>query len=110
FPLLFTKNKFVVSKKYLLLLLLPVFGSMLLTQSRNVLLATSVCFIVFGIVSNRKFLVAFIVVLLLSAFMLPSSFTDRAKSIVDLNHPSNSSRISMWKTGIEMFKDHPVTG
>ncbi|MEO8666824.1 MAG: O-antigen ligase family protein, partial [Ignavibacteria bacterium] len=110
FPLLFVKNKFVIAKKYLLLILLPVFVSMLLTQSRNVLLATVICLLIFGIISNRKFLIAFIAALILSAFMLPSTYTDRAKSIADLNHPSNSSRISMWKVGIEMFKDHPLTG
>ncbi len=110
FPLLFIKDKFIVSKKYLLLILLPVFASMLLTQSRNVLLAVVLCFLIFGIVSNRKFLLVFISLVILSSIILPESFTERSKSIIDINHPSNESRLNMWKTGIEMFKDHPLTG
>lgn len=110
FPLLFIKDKFVLSKKYLLLILLPVFVSMLLTQSRNVLLAVTVCFFIFGFAVNRKFLVAFFLILIISSFILPDSYTDRAKSIFDINHPSNQSRLNMWEVGIKMFRDHPFTG
>ena len=30
--------------------------------------------------------------------------------IFDSNHPSNSSRIALWKAGFAMFMDHPLTG
>ena len=110
FPLLFIKDNFLVSKKYLLLILLPVFMSMLLTQSRNVLLAVIVCFIIFGIAVNRKFLISFLLIFILLVLILPSGFTDRAKSIFDLNHPSNESRLNMWRVGLQMFMDHPLTG
>lgn len=110
FPLLFIRDKFIVSKQYLLLILIPVFISMLLTQSRNVLVATFVCFLIFGIFANRKFLITFILIIILSSFILPSGFTERVKSIVDLNHPSNEARLNMWEVGFEMFKDHPLTG
>ena len=110
FPLLFIKGKFIISKKLFSVILLPVFVSMILTQSRNVFLAVLFCFIIFGIIVNRKFLFAFFAVLILSAIILPSGAIDRFKSIVDLNHPSNKDRINMWSTGIKMFKDHPLTG
>lgn len=110
FPLLFIKNKFVLPKKYISLILLPVFISMLLTQSRNVLLAVSICFVLFGIIANRKFLLAFILIVILSFVILPVRYTERAKSIVDINHSSNKSRLNMWEAGMQMFKDHPLTG
>ncbi|MEO8210172.1 MAG: O-antigen ligase family protein [bacterium] len=110
FPLLFIKEKFIVSKKYLALILLPVFISMLLTQSRNVLLAVFICFFIFGIVSSRKFLLAFLVIVIMSSLILPSSYTQRVKSIFDLKHPSNESRLNMWETGLKIFIDHPLTG
>lgn len=110
FPLLFIKEKFFIHKGWLILILLPILISMLLTQSRNVLLAIVICMFVYGIFVNKKFLLAFIIVILLSAFILPSRYTDRAKSIFDTEHPSNRSRLDMWVVGIEMFKDHPLTG
>jgi O-antigen ligase len=110
FPLLFVKEKFILQKKYIILLLLPVFIAMILTQSRNVLLASFICFIIYGIFVNRKFLLAFILIVVLSAVILPSGYTDRAKSIFDPNHVSNKSRIDMWKIGWQMFEEHPFTG
>lgn len=110
FPLLFIKGKFLIDKKYLVLLLIPVFISMILTQSRNVLLATFICFIITGITLNRKFLLSMIAVIVLSCFILPSSYLERVKSIADINHPSNASRLNMWSVGLRMFSDHPFTG
>ncbi len=110
FPLLFIKEKFIVSKKYLVLILLPVLISMLLTQSRNVLLAMFICFLIFGIMVNRKFLLTFLAIIILSSLILPPVYTERAKSIADLSHPSNESRLNMWKVGLKMFMDHPLTG
>lgn len=110
FPLLFIKEKFFIARKYILLILIPVFIAMMLTQTRNVMLSTLICFIVFGIAANKKFLIAVILTVIIAAIALPSSYTDRAKSIFDMNHLSNRSRISMWRVGFEMFRDHPLTG
>jgi len=110
FPLLFIKEKIIFDRKYLVLILLPVFISMILTQSRNVFLAMFICFIIYGIIANRKFLVTFILILVLSAIFLPSAMTSRISSIADINHSSNSARISMWIVGLQMFADHPFTG
>lgn len=110
FPLLFVKEKFIVNKKLFTVILVPVFISMILTQSRNVFLAVLVCFIIFGVIVNRKFLITFLVVIILSVIFLPSGAIERFESIVDLNHPSNADRINMWYTGIKMFRDHPLTG
>jgi len=110
FPLLFIKEKFILEKKYLIILLVPVFISMILTQSRNVYVALALCFIVYGIMMNRKFLLAMIIIAAIGWFILPTEYTERMRSIVDLNHLSNKSRLSMWKVGWEMFRDHPFTG
>lgn len=109
-PLLFIKEKFFISKIYLILIMLPVFTSMLLTQSRNVMLATAICFLILGVIQSRKFLLFFLASVIIAVMFLPTGMTNRIKSIVDINHPSNQSRISMYKTGIEIFKDHPWTG
>ena len=109
-PLFFIREKFIISKVYLILIMLPVFVSMLLTQSRNVMLATVICIFILGIVQSRKFLLASVAVIIIGIMFLPSGMTDRIKSIADPDHPSNQSRINMYKTGLEIFKDHPWTG
>ncbi len=110
FPLLFIKDKILFDKKYIVILLIPVFISMILTQSRNVLLATFICFVISGIVLNKKFLLSMFAILVMSYFILPSSYIERVKSIADINHPSNASRLNMWSVGLRMFSDHPFTG
>ncbi len=34
----------------------------------------------------------------------------RLLGIFDPNHPSNFTRIALWKAGIKIFKDHPIVG
>lgn len=110
FPLLFVKEKFLIRKQYLFLLLSPVILSMLLTQSRNVFLAVFISLIVFGIFFNRKFLLSFVIVLILAWIFVPSEYQSRIKSIGDTEHPSNKSRLMMWDVGLQMFFKHPLTG
>jgi O-antigen ligase len=109
FPVLIASKKLIIGRVYLILALLPIIISMLLTQSRNVFLALFICLLIYGFF-NRKFLIAYIIILVAGAIFLPQSYKERVTSIFDSNHPSNESRIIMWETGIKMFKDHPLTG
>ena len=109
FPVIISAKKIIVKKIYLIIVSFPILISMLLTQSRNVFLALFVCLLIYGFF-NRKFLLAYIIILILGAAFLPQSYKDRVTSIFDLKHPSNESRVIMWETGLKMFKDHPFTG
>jgi len=111
FPLLFSKAKLPLIKKWhLVTALFPIFTAMYLTQSRNVMLAVFICFIIAGAFHSKKFLIYFVVLTAAFIYLIPGQFSERIFSIIDPNHPSNHSRIVMWQTGIKMFKDHPVTG
>lgn len=110
FPLLFAVDFKFFKRKYVVLLLIPIFISMLITQSRNVYLALFICLLLFGIFYSWRFLVFYLVIIILAGLLLPKEFLDRTKSIVDPNHPSNEIRITMWNTGIKMFLDRPFTG
>jgi len=110
FPLLFIKEKFLLKRKYLLLILSPIIVSMLLTQSRNVFLAVFIALIIFGIFFNRKFLLTFVIVLILAWIFVPPEYQSRIKSIGDTEHQSNKSRLMMWDVGMQMFFEHPLTG
>ena len=109
-PILFVKDKFIVKKTYLVLILVPILLSMILTQSRNVFLGTFISFVIYGILINRKFLLAFIVVLVLVWLFSPLDFQSRMLSIGNIDHPSNKARLMMWDVGLRMFNNHPLTG
>jgi O-antigen ligase len=109
-PLFFSKEKFFVKKIYLFLISLPVIISMLLTQSRNVFLAVAVCLFIYGIFLNRKFLLGFIISIILLWIFSPHQVKNRFESIFDPAHPSNETRFIIWEVGWQVFKDHPVTG
>lgn len=111
FPLLFLKGRSLfMDKRILAVLLVPIFASMILTQSRNVFLAIFVCMLLTGIFINRKFLLIFVAAILIGGFVLPDKYTARIKSIFDSSHPSNSGRLMMWQTGHKMFLDRPLLG
>jgi O-antigen ligase len=110
FPLLFIKEEIFLAKRLLAIPLSIIFVSMYLTQSRNVFLAVIICFVLFGIVLNRKFLIYLSIFIIAVLIIIPSGFRQRITSIVDPKHPSNESRLIMWNVGWQMFKDHPVTG
>ncbi len=63
-----------------------------------------------GILQNKKLIVGLLIGILLFLFLSPVSIKKRALSIFDPHHPKNIERIYMWKAGIKMMKDHPLTG
>lgn len=110
FPLMLSENIIFNKRKYFLFLTIPIFVSMILTQSRNVYLAFFICFVICTLVMNRKILVLGLGIIILSAIFIPGEHLNRFKSIVDPEHLSNKSRIVMWQTGLHMFLDRPFTG
>ena len=110
FPLMFIKERFFVDRKYLIIISIPILLSMLLTQSRNVLLAFIVCLAIFGFIKNWKAVIVGAVVIIILLFVLPPEFTSRFTSIFDPEHGSNAARLTMWKTGWQIFLANPFTG
>lgn len=110
FPLVFAKGECILPKKYLVPALALILTSLYTTQSRNVFVAVVVCFIITGIIVNRKFLYIFLVSAAVLFAVLPSQLRDRIISIADPSHPSNNSRLIMWETGWKMFLDRPLLG
>lgn len=42
--------------------------------------------------------------------LAPGSFGERLRSVVNPIHPTNVERVHMWRAGVRMFLDRPVTG
>jgi len=54
--------------------------------------------------------VPLVVIVLLVILFAPPYVENRIRSIFDPHHPENVTRIELWKTGIRIFKDHPIVG
>jgi putative inorganic carbon (hco3(-)) transporter len=109
-PLILSKEKLPVNKKILAVLLVPLFLSMFLTQSRNVYLGFTAALLLYGFLENKKLLAAFIFLSILFWFAAPENYKSRIESIVDVNQPSNRARIEMWKVSKDIFLDYPFFG
>ncbi len=110
FPLLFTKSESIIPKNILIITIIPILISMYLTQSRNVFIALAFCLILSAILLRKKSLIVLLSAVVLLFILSPSKYTYRIASIIDINHPSNKSRLIMWETGLKMFKDRPLFG
>ena len=43
-------------------------------------------------------------------FAAPARLAERFASIVDPHEPGNQGRLSMWRSGFDIFREHPITG
>jgi O-antigen ligase len=50
------------------------------------------------------------VIIALLFALAPDRITDRIMSVFDLRDPTSRDRVAMLQTGVEMIKDHPLTG
>ena len=110
FPLILSKKNHGVRKIYIIGMLIPVLVSLFLTQSRNVYLGVLISLFIYGIFVNWRFLVSYLLFLCILWVVMPGAGKERIKSIFDLQHPSNKSRLVMWNVGMQVFKDYPVLG
>ncbi len=90
--------------------LIPILLSLLLTNTRSSWLGFLAGMAVVGGLYYKKLLGGLVALVVVFFFFAPQNQIDRAKSIVDLEHPNNVGRVKMWTTGIEMWKDKPIFG
>ncbi len=62
------------------------------------------------LIQRRKMLAVLVPAVVILVLLAPASVRERALSSFDPGHSSNIERTYMWKAGIEMIRDHPVTG
>lgn len=108
FPVLmyaiYTKNK--IKKVFFSGLVILLIINMFLTESRNSYLAIAIGFIVLIIVYNKKLIIPFAGVALVS-FIIP---TVRARILQIGARSQDESRIRIWKVALKMIKEHPLLG
>ena len=83
---------------------------LLLTLTRQAWLGFFVGLLVLIIFWNKKYLLALPVAMIGLLLFAPESVKDRIFSITDLSDWTFQARIFLWKGGLEIFKDYPITG
>lgn len=108
FPILmyaiYAKNK--VKKAFFSVLVVLLIINMFLTQSRNSYLAIAIGFIVLIIVYNKKLIIPFAGVVVVS-FIIPAV---RARIFEIGARSQDLSRIRIWQIALKMIKEHPLLG
>jgi O-antigen ligase len=107
---LFMARDYIINKWLLALCSLPLLATFYLTNARNAVLGLVTGLVIIGLLKNKYFLIAIIVIVAAFLLFAPLPFKERILSIADLNHPSNKSRIIMWETGVKMINDNIIFG
>ncbi|HOX84950.1 MAG TPA: O-antigen ligase family protein [bacterium] len=94
----------------LLLALLLNFICLILTSTRGSWLGFFSGALLVIYLQNRKLLLAIPVLLVLLLLVQPETLAHRTRHFFDPTWRTNAKRISWWKTGWEIYKDHPLTG
>jgi O-antigen ligase len=81
-----------------------------LTFTRSAWLGVIAAFVMVLLRRRSRWLWGLPVVILLLFFVAPERYRERALSSFDPTHPMNQERVQLWKTGLEIWRDHPWTG
>ncbi|MBN1542363.1 O-antigen ligase family protein [candidate division KSB1 bacterium] len=83
---------------------------LILTSTRGSWLGFIVGAVVVIYSTNRKLLLVLPVLAALLILLQPESLAHRTRHMFDPTWRTNAKRISWWKTGWEIYKDHPIVG
>lgn len=104
--LLFLNEKEKMKKSILLISFLLLIANIVLSQSRNALLALFFGALLVAIIYDKRVLI-FSILLPIIMFIIPQS---RYRILDILNPEQNSSRFKIWKSAELMIKDNPLFG
>ncbi|MHB1051283.1 MAG: O-antigen ligase family protein [Bacteroidota bacterium] len=90
--------------------LVPILAALILTNTRSAWLGLLAGMLVIGALYYRSLFSAIAALIVLFFLFAPPQQLERAKSIVDMTHPNNVGRLTMWTTGIQMWSDKPILG
>ena len=90
--------------------IVPVLVTLYATVTRGAYLAFGAGVLLIALVRNKKLIIPLAILILLMIFFAPPYVESRLKSIVDMQHPENVSRLMMWRAGLKIFAEHPIVG
>jgi len=80
------------------------------TQTRNAMVGLVAAVGVLMAERNWRLLIALPVLGVIFFAIAPSAIISRVQSIGDLNDPASRDRVAMLRSGVQIVKDHPITG
>jgi len=93
-----------------ILALLPVLISLYATVTRGAYLAVFAGAIAIAVIRNRRLLIPLGAIVALTIIFAPPFVESRIRSIVDLQHPENASRLMVWTASTRIIADYPILG
>jgi len=84
--------------------------ALLLSYTRNAWVGLASALLLLAAVWRRRLLLLYPVLALALWLVFPRSVLDRVVSIFDLRQAANYDRVCMAISGVEMIRDHPITG
>lgn len=109
-PFVFDEQTTNKEKLFYVATLIPTLIALILTNTRSAWMGFVAGVFVLSALYYRKLLYIFGIFIVLFFLLAPQRQIDRAKSIIDLNDPTNKGRLMMWETGLKIFVDHPLLG
>jgi O-antigen ligase len=103
-------NLFGGSRTWAALVMPALVVSLALTFTRSAWVGTAAGIGVLLVLKDRRLLAALPLTLALVILVAPASVTARMYSMFDVNDPSNRDRFAMLQSGVEIVRDHPITG
>ena len=98
-------------KKYWLIGIVGVIAlCLIMTMTRQAWLGSFLGTVFLVFYWNKKYLLIFPLLLIAALLLSPEKIKDRMYSFTNLKNSSLHQRVSSWKGGWKIFKDHPVTG
>ena len=84
--------------------------ALVLTFTRSAWVGIAAGLGVLLVLKDRRLLAALPLTVALVILLAPASVTARMYSMFDVNDPSNRDRVAMLQSGVEIVRDHPITG
>jgi putative inorganic carbon (HCO3(-)) transporter len=109
-PFLLIKENFILPKKWLLILLTPIFISFMFDYARGAFIALFIGVIIIGALKNRKIIYVTIAFLIFYFLVLPDSVNQRIATLKNPDDKSVMARKYMFETGVQIAKDNFLIG
>jgi O-antigen ligase len=98
------------SRTWTVLVMPALVVALVLTFTRSAWVGTAAGLGLLLVLKDRRLLAALPLTVALIVLVGPASVTARMYSMFDVNDPSNRDRVAMLQSGVEIVRDHPLTG
>ncbi len=92
------------------LVLAPLLVAVALTQSRSAWMGTAVGIALMTACARPRLVLPLILVAAAGFALSPAHLRDRLQSVTDPAHATNAQRLALWRAGLDLVCEHPITG